>query len=43
MAMDKELVRVLLDASMVDDLENVGMTSTLERKLNVPGVTMGKS
>ena len=30
MAMDKELVRVLLDASMVDDLESVGMTPTLE-------------
>ena len=43
MAIDKELVRVLLDASMVDDLESVGTTPTLKQKLNVPRVTVGKS
>ena len=38
MAMDKELVRGLLDASMMDDLESVGTTSMLERQLDVAGL-----
>ena len=38
MAMDKELVRGLLDASMMDDLESVGTTSMLEQQLDVAGL-----
>ena len=38
MAMDKELVRGLVDASMMDGLESVSTTLMLGQQLNVTGL-----